>query len=233
MADSAITAYIRDNLAAGHKEAAIRERLLASGWQTTAVNEAFAQIKQHKVRSSSITKPRRGGRRRAVKWTRKRQLGMVVALVIVIIAALGVHSLITPDDTSKIAANQLQHLTLQTRQANDINTIAGAVGQYTAANGGVLPSATSDAAGSLVLCGSTCDPLTSQVASLSVYAPSDVKIVPYRAGLAAPTTTAIYLVPLGKCAGGVVGAPNPNPRSMILLYRAATTPASTPRCLSL
>ena len=233
MADETLVAYIRDSLAAGHDEAVVREHLLQSGWQSDVLQAAFAAVQPQSAaqpRNATAPKPRRGSRVRTVRWTRRWQVKLAACLVVLGVGAFVFYRYDAPKPAP--VHDQPIRLTTQQRQANDISTIAGAIGQYAAANK-VLPITAAPSGGQLVLCDTVCNPLTAQVAALVIYHADQVKIVAYRAALTATSTQVIYLVPQAKCDGGAVGGPNPNPRSMVLLYDAATTPNSTPRCIVL
>lgn len=235
MADEALAAYIRENLAAGHSKSAIREQLLASGWRSDAVDVALATARRSASTASNTASSgelRRGSRTKMVRWTHR----WPVRLAVLILIAVGgggliVHAMVGSHPAA-LPAQSVRHLTTTQMQANDVTTIAGAVGQYAAAYG-VLPATAVSSNGSLVLCDTVCNPTMAQTAALMFYAPSQVKIRPYHSQLAAPSTTVIYLVPQAKCANGAVGAPNTNPRSMVLLYEAATSPQPTARCIVL
>jgi hypothetical protein len=166
--------------------------------------------------------------------TRRRVLVVVVALVILAITA-GIF--ILPGMRKKVlpAHTAQQQPSFAARQTMDISLVAGAVGQYAAANG-VLPAHLSAAPdGDLVLCGDVCNPTLYGVGGFGAYQASNIKLMAYTTGLTTPGQSVMYLVPGAKCgADGRAGDPNPTPRSMVILFAVATgsgTPA--PRCVVL
>ena len=126
-------------------------------------------------------------------------------------------------------------LTFQQKQTIDINTLAGAIGQYANANN-ALPLSLSVEPGNitLVMCGKICDPLTSQVTQLSAYKADEVHIESYVADLAVPDIQTIYLVPGARCnAGGGLGNSTAAPRAMVLLYAVSSGASFSQHCLTL
>lgn len=120
--------------------------------------------------------------------------------------------------------------TLAQRQSLDVVTLGGAIGQYVATNNKTLPAHVSpapDGTNSVVLCGTTCDPATWQVSSLSAYKPAGVKMVPYSAGLTAPDVNTLYLVSGARCNAQrtALSTQDVKPLSMAIMY--ATQDAGT------
>ena len=231
MADEAIVEYIRDNLAAGHSETALREHLKNHGWGQADIDNAFARSNKIERPSSGIAdKPRRGAKPLSRKHTGRNLLILAGLIIIAWLGWMGYrHMHLSQPD--KASAPVLQSLSTQTKQTNDISTVAGAVGQYAAANG-VLPTTESEISGSLVLCNDVCDPLTSQVASLVFYSASNVKIMQYSDGLTVSNVHTIYLVPRAKCVNDQIAANPDKPRAMVLLYMRDSTPP-VKRCVTM
>ena len=169
--------------------------------------------------------------------TRRRRLTVAgVLIVVVIIAAVAWWMGVFTFGNKKVAATPTPTLTTGAKQAEDVGLVAGAVGQYAAAND-ALPLGLATVPGNgLVLCGTTCSPTNYDVSGFSFYQASDVRLMPYSMNLAAPNQSAIYLVPGAKCGtDGQVGAANPGPRSMVLLYDSESDSGTTlsPRCIVL
>lgn len=169
------------------------------------------------IAGSARIKHRASARRRRV---------FVIAFVAIIVAGVGVgaRTVLGPTNTKAKAPLVEPQLTYGARQAVDVNLVAGAIGQYAAANG-VLPTRFEPlSASSLVLCGTACDPTNYQVSGLGVYQAPNVKIVPYQPELAAPNQSVMYLVPGASCGiNGKLSGINTLPRSMVVLYQVVTT----------
>ncbi|MEJ0073218.1 MAG: hypothetical protein WDN27_04030 [Candidatus Saccharibacteria bacterium] len=242
MKNQEIVDYLATQVAAGHSEKSVREHLVAHGWSEPAADEAFAQYhaaqKPEKSARDKRKELRRGGRQVVRKWTPKRFIKLSIMLVVILGGigfAVGRHYHQEP--IAKPVA--LTALTYTQRQLLDVNIVAGAIGQYVAANNGTLPTQLSVNGGSLVMCNQVCDPSTSAVAQLGVFKPQNIKLVPYQAGLKVPDTSLMYLVPQAKCASQTsIDGQNPHARSMVLLYdeasgSSATKPTSSQRCIIL
>jgi hypothetical protein len=167
------------------------------------------------------------GRRRLIR----------MAIVVVLVGVLGVvaYSMVFPKDTPKLVPQvAAKPVSFGARQAADVNLVAGAVGQYVAANGALPQKLLPTASGGLVLCGATCDVLANTISGLTAYQPSNVYLMGYSFGLVAPNQTVMYLVPGAKCqSNGSLGASNPTPHSMVILYEAASSSMVTPQCVVL
>lgn len=174
-------------------------------------------------------------KRRASK-RRRRMIFASVAVVVLVAAAIawqmGAFSVFS---NKKVAAAPRQPLTAGAKQSEDIGLVAGAVGQYAAANGALPTSLSATTTNDLVLCGITCVPTNFDVNGLSYYQASGIKLVPSTPGLSVSNPSMIYLVPGAKCgSGGLVGGENSNPRSMVLLYMSVENPNTpAPRCIVL
>jgi len=166
-----------------------------------------------------------------------RRRRLIIALVVVVLLA-ACYFVLKPMIESKMAkkvpvATQPPVLSYSAKQAQDVNLVAGAVGQYAAANS-ALPQHLAVSNGSLVLCGSVCDPSAYEVGGFSLYQAADIKIVPYAATLTVPSQNDMYLVPGAKCGtDGRIGAVNTDPRSMVLLFASVNGTTTSPRCVVL
>jgi hypothetical protein len=163
-------------------------------------------------------------------------IGVTGVVILLLIVAVVGRVYVFPKHPHAVTAGTGQPvLSFNAKQSADIDLVAGAVGQYAAAND-ALPTHLSLASNGdyLVLCGDSCDPTAYTVDGFSAYKPSSIKLVSYAEGLAAPDQNTMYLVPRAKCnTDGSVGSVNTDPRSMVILY--ATTSGSTvvPRCVVL
>jgi len=166
----------------------------------------------------------------------RRRLLIVLGVVLVLVVAyVVVHRYVSPKNNPSAPGSTPPALSFTAKQTADVNLVAGAVGQYAAANG-VLPAHLSVAPdGSLVLCGDVCDPTLYGVGGFSVYQASDIKLMGYSPGLTPPNQSLMYLVPGAKCGtDGRAGDPNATPRSMVILYASTNSAgATTPRCVVL
>lgn len=166
---------------------------------------------------------------------RRRRL-YVVCFAVLLVAAIiiVVHVIMMSGSANKAPATAVQpQLSYGAKQTIDVNLVAGAVGQYAAANS-VLPVRLAASNGSLVLCAATCTPSAYEVGGFNVYQPENIKLVAYSSDLTAPSASDMYLVPDAKCAGnGSIGAVNTDPRSMVILFAATTSTGSSPRCVVL
>jgi hypothetical protein len=178
--------------------------------------------------------PRAKRSRFVPKRTRSHRAKTALALVVLVAAVVGVYAALNRH--VQPVAQAPPPLTYREKQSSDVVTLAGAIGQYTGTNG-ALPTRISRSADgtALVLCGTGCDPINSQVSGLQVYAPSGVHIVPYDQNLTVPDKHTIYLVAGAHCNGNSgIGVQNlTSPKAMVLLYAAATTPGLTQRCIVL
>ena len=165
---------------------------------------------------------------------RRRLYVLCAAVVLIVAAAVAARAIMMSRAAHEANIRTVQpQLSYGAKQAIDVNLVAGAVGQYAAAND-VLPVRLAASNGSLVLCADTCTPSAYEVGGFNVYQPADIKLVPYAPGLTVPTQADMYLVPGAKCAGnGSIGAVNPNPRSMVILFVATTNSGVSPRCVVL
>ena len=238
-----IVDYIKTQTTAGHSEATLRKHLQAHGWSSSDIDRAFqayqAQSKPRESKSQrSTSRPSklvRRGQRPAKRGRKLRFLFRLAVIAAALILGYVAYQLFWPGAQEAPPKPVVHALTPHERQTLDVNTVAGAIAQYTAANGGVLPtrlSAGSDT--SLIMCNNVCNPTTSQVASLTTYKAANVKIMIYTPSLAVPDANTIYLVARAKCASnGSIGSTNPNPRSMVLLYVRSTDTTPERRCLVL
>jgi hypothetical protein len=159
-------------------------------------------------------------------------VGLVVVLVVVGVVAA--RKIISSETAQKAKPQNAQpQLSYSAKQAIDVNLVAGAVGQYAAAND-ALPENLAESNGSLVLCGSTCTSSAYEVGGFNVYQPADIKLIPYAPNLTVPSQSTMYLVPGAKCASdGAIGAVNSAPRSMVILFATVSGTSTAPRCVVL
>lgn len=163
---------------------------------------------------------------------RRRGLLFCFVVVLAIGAVVGAKTIFGPSSTKAGTPSVQPQLTFGARQAVDVNLVAGAIGQYAAANNALPTHLETLSNTSLVLCGITCDPTNYQVSGLGVYQAPNVKLVPYAPELAAPDQNVMYLVPGASCGiNGKLSGINTSPRSMVVLYQVVTTSGSSvPRC---
>ena len=160
---------------------------------------------------------------------RRRLLVIVIVIIVLAVAAVAGRTLIFSKAKKPVASAAQPVPTLGAKQDADVALVAGAIGQYAAANN-ALPTHLSATSSTLVLCGDVCNPSLYSVSGFSVYNPSGIKLMSYAPGLVVPNQNTMYLVPGAKCgSNGQLGAVNTIPRSMVLLYATS----STPRCLVL
>ena len=163
---------------------------------------------------------------------RRRVMLTCIVIVLAIGIIVGVRTILAPSGVKANTSTVQPQQTYGARQAVDVNLVAGAIGQYAAANG-VLPTHLEAlSSSSLVLCGATCDTTDYQVSGLGVYQAANVKMVTYAPELAAPNQGVMYLVPGASCGiDGKLSGINSSPRSMVVLYQVVTTSnQSVPRC---
>jgi len=237
---SPIIDYIRQTLAAGHAEADIRAQLLASGWQVTAIDEAFQQVQP--APASTKRPPKKSARSVITKRPKRRSAGLLkghwrlaVGLsVLAVLVASGTYLSLRHKAVPTAAAQATHVLSDSEKRRNDVMAVAGAVGQFATANS-ALPTRTL-AAGSngLQLCGPSCDPANPVVLQLTLYQPANVRIVPFVTGLAAPGTQTILVVPAGKCDGSTLAAQAATKdRAAVLLYSELVHDVLTTHCVTL
>lgn len=171
--------------------------------------------------------------RRATARRRRSVYIGVIAVVIIIGIVVG-HSIMTNGGNQKANANAVQpQLSYGAKQAVDVNLVAGAVGQYAAANN-ALPLNLAVSNSSLVLCAATCTPSAYEVGGFNVYQPANIKLISYSPTLAVPSANDMYLVPSAKCAkDGGIGAVNTDSRSMVILFATSSGSTTAPRCVVL
>lgn len=225
--------YIRKHVGGGHSEATIRQHFLAYGWSQAKVDGVFADY-HRSIAPSAVTKGRRHLPRPQLKKQAKRRLvRFSLAIVVLAVAAVLLPAWLTKK-SAPVAVTPPQ-LTYQQKQTLDINTLAGAIGQYANANDALpLSLSVEPDDTTLVMCGKICDPATSQITQLSVYKADKVHIESYVAGLTVPDIQTVYLVPGGRCAkGGGLGNATAAPRAMVLLYAVSSGASFSQRCLTL
>lgn len=124
-------------------------------------------------------------------------------------------------------------VTYDQKQSTDVNTVGGAIGQYTAANA-VLPIRLSANGSTLVMCNSVCDPTTSQISQLTVYLASAVEIKPYVSGMLVASKDSMLLVPGGACRDKTaLGGPANKRNAMVILYATDSSTGLSQHCVTL
>lgn len=172
-------------------------------------------------------------KQRAASMRRRLSVALIVVVVLVV-AVIAARTFIFPKTSKPVIAAKPPALSLAGKESEDVGLVAGAVGQYAAANDALPTRLSVTASGGLVLCGDVCNAALYGISGFSVYQASDIQLKSYVPGLTAPNQNVIYLVPGAKCgSNGQLGAVNPKPRSMVLLYASATTTGATPRCVVL
>lgn len=171
-------------------------------------------------------------RRASARRRRLYMVGSVILLLIVVFIAARV--VMMSSTTHKMGTKTVQsQLSYGAKQSIDVNLVAGAVGQYAAANS-VLPVRLAASNGSLVLCAATCTSSAYEVGGFNVYQPENIKLVSYSPGLTVPSVDDMYLAPGAKCAtNGSIGVVNTDPRSMVILFATTTSTGISSRCVVL
>jgi hypothetical protein len=239
MESQQIVDYIRQQLAAGHTETRLRQHLLTNGWSQPAVEDAFQ--KYHKATDPKSSKPslkarakklRRGGK--LAKRTNGKWAKLGVAGVVVMALLIGGNVWYGRNKDLRPVNNIAKPLNYKQKQANDVNTVAGAVSQYSVDNGEIRSKLITTTDGSLTLCGFSCDNAAATIAPLMVYLASGVKIVPYQSGFMTTDKDTMYLIPGAKCADvHTLGGVNTNPRAIVIMYAQVNGRGVTPRCVTL
>jgi len=222
--------YIAEQMRVGYSEATLREHVQSHGWSTKMVDAAF--IKYHRINAAELKSARAARRKSRRKWTIfKRAKFGAAGLALVAAVVVGVNTFIIKHAPVVQAATK--PLTYAQKQANDVNTVAGAVAQYTLA-AGVLPTlVAANQSGGITICGSNCSAAPA-VVTLSVYKPAGVLIAPYSAALKIPDQYSMYIVPQAKCADkATLGGPNTNPRSAVILYAQEDGASLLQHCVTL
>jgi hypothetical protein len=225
--------YIRKHMGGGYSEATIRQHFLAYGWSQAKVDGVFAQYHQFTAKPTAAKGRRHLPRPQLKKQAKQRLVRFSLAMVVLAVAA--VLLVVWRSKKSDPAVVAPVQLTYQQRQTLDINTLAGAIGQYANANNALPLSLSVEPDNiTLVMCGKICDPATSQITQLSVYKADNVHIESYVAGLTVPDIQTVYLVPGGRCAkGGGLGNATAAPRAMVLLYAISSGASFSQRCVTL
>jgi len=172
--------------------------------------------------------------RHRIMSARRRLLMLCVIVLVVAVAAFLARPFIFHKKTVPTVNAAKPVLSTSAKQSEDVDLVAGAVGQYAAANGALPTHLSAAPNGSLVLCGDTCNPTLYSVSGFSVYQASNIHLMSYAPGLSVPNQNVMYLVPGAKCgSNGQLGSVNPAPRSMVLLYASAGATSTAQRCVVL
>lgn len=233
MDSQAVIDYIREQINAGHSEAAVRKHLAAHSWPAASIHRAFEQY--HRATMPKPSKLQRVKRRRPPipRWTRGRTIKTIMVLAVVAAVAGGVythwpHKVVKPKPSAPLSYSQ--------RQSSDVVTLGGAVANYSKEHNG-LPSylsVTSD--GTMILCGGDgCNSDTDAVGALTTYNVTDVHFAPYSPGLVTPDASTLYMVPGALCKdNSTLGSATDKPLAMVILYLRDNSDGSvTSRCVKL
>jgi hypothetical protein len=234
MESQQIVDYIRQQIAAGYTEATLRQHLMVHGWSASAVADAFAKYRKSVTPKKLLKakKLRRGGKL-AKKTNRNRIKLAVTGAAAVALVVAGTHLWIGRKDLRPVNT-VAKPLTYAQKQSFDVNTIGGAVSQFSADNGGLPDSVAVSADGSLLLCGVDCNTTAAAIAPLQVYQASSVKVIPYQSGFTTTDKQTMYLMPGAKCADTHnLGGENANPRAIVILYAQENGLGVTPKCVTL
>ena len=170
---------------------------------------------------------------RAASMRRRLSVALIV-IVVLVVAAIVARTFIFPKASKPVVAAKPPVLSLAGEQSADVGLVAGAVGQYAAANDALPTHLSATSSGGLVLCGDVCNAALYRISGFNAYEASNIHLKSYAPGLTAPNQNVMYLVPGAKCgSNGQLGAVNSTPRSMVLLYASANTTGATPRCVVL
>jgi hypothetical protein len=235
MESQQIVDYISRHLSAGHTEANLREHLMSSGWSQTATDDAFSRYHQSGLAALQLAPAARRSRRYLrLKWSKIRHLKAIVAGVLAVaLLAVGAHIIASYQASHKVIPPP-PPLTFGQKQSIDANNLGGAVGQYVLINGAPPTSVSVGSDGNLVLCGTICDPVTSEVVPLAVYQANEVKYEQYAAGLAVPNSQTMYLVAGANCTGPRRSLnASTNPKAMAIEYAQPNKSQLTQRCVTL
>ena len=237
MESQQIVDYIRDQLAAGHSEANLRQHMLSNGWPQASADAAFAKYHEGltaKMAARRAAAKKARWRRRLPDWSFMQWVRRILALAVIVALGIGANMYLSHRQ-KPLPVTTPAHFSFEQKQTIDATNIGGTVSLYAQANG-VLPEKLSVAAdGQLAMCSAACDPATTtEVASLLVYAPGDVKMAAYTPGLTVPDTKTMYLVPQAKCASNkALGEASTVARAIVILYARDNNGTTEQRCVTL
>lgn len=243
MESQQIVDYIRQQLAAGHTEARLRQHLSESGWPQGAINDAFKAFEKYqqtipvaKVAKAPLKaraqKLRRGGKLQRRSRGKRIKWGVAAAIVAAVVG--GTYGWQTRSGDLQPVSTSAQSLNYSQKQSSDVNIVAGAIVQYSVANGELPSKLIVTADGVLTLCALSCDTAVATVAPLMVYQVDDVRIQPYASDFITTDKDIMYLIPGAKCADRhKLGGVNTNPRAMVIMYAQENGLGVTPRCITL
>jgi hypothetical protein len=228
--------YIREQTTAGYSETTLRQHLLQYGWSPAVVANAFKTYRQSltpkKSLKSKAKKLRRGGKLAKKTWGKRIQLALSSVVVVALVVA-GTYFWLGQRDLKPVSS-VAKSLSYAEKQTFDVNTVGGAISQFSADNSGLPSALTVSTDGSLVLCGVDCAAIAVTIAPLQTYQPSNVKLIPFESGFTTTDKAAMYLIPGAKCADThTLGGENPNPRSMVIMYARENGLGVTPYCVTL
>lgn len=165
---------------------------------------------------------------------RKKRTPKLALIIVLLLAVAGVgYYFFTHKKPTASPVTNSPALTYSQKQSIDVNTVGGAIGQYTLANG-VTPTRLSPNGSVLVMCNAVCDPNTSQISQLVVYQAKDVQIKPYVAGQLVSSVNDMYLVQGATCKDRTaLGDPSSQPKSMVILYASQSSTGLSQHCIKL
>jgi hypothetical protein len=222
--------YIVEQMRVGHDEPTLREHLQHYGWSAGAIDAAF--IKYHRLNTEGLKAVRAARRKARRKWTMFKRIKVgAVGVAVIATVLIGAYALVTKHTPQVQAA--VKPLTYAQKQANDVNTVAGAVAQYAAATGSLPTMIAANQNDSVSICGTSCGADATPV-TLQVYKPAGINFAPYSTGLTVSDQYSMYLVPGAKCASKTsIGMVNTKPRSIVILYAQAGANGLQQRCVVL
>jgi hypothetical protein len=128
MDSKAVIDYIREQINAGHSEAAVRRHLAAHGWPAVSIHRAFEQYHRATMPKPAALKRVKRRRPPIPRWTRGRVIKLAVGLAVVAGVSVGVYTH-WPHQKAKVPAAPPQ--SYSQRQSSDVVTLGGAVANYT------------------------------------------------------------------------------------------------------
>lgn len=164
---------------------------------------------------------------------RRSPLSKILVVVVMLLVACGAVYYFWPQTQTQTSVAKTITLTYSQNQSIDVNTVGGAIGQYTAANH-ALPIRLSANGSTLVMCNSVCDPTTSQISQLVVYQAADVMIKSYTAGMMVPSKNDMLLVRAATCrSASTLGDETTKQNAMIILYATDSSTGLSQHCVTL
>jgi len=231
--------YIREQLAAGQSEAAIRTGFAQSGWPQPAVDNLFTQYYASQGNNPEATVPAQPAtttppvttsaepvqstqkpKRRLPKFFIPVIIGGVVLLVLILILALVLRGSTGSKVINKTSQAALTQNAGDVARKTDVAQILAGISNYVASHSGNLPDQTAAGNGpdTILLCGGRCTPASEMPVSLSHYknTPQAVSFHAYAKDLKVPDAETVYIVGNTSCNGDSLGATNQPSRAAVL-----------------